>query len=310
MRRGIVIVGSLLSIRSVGAQSAKDSAQCRALMLSIRDSIVDTIGVSVTPFDPSVALSAEYRDGLTQLLAQMLRVPNPLPVGVYAGKRLGDIQPDRDSGSIVPTIYGAYRMTVLRDGHAAATRVVGGARVQAFDQAVLTALRALSDSTMLPPFPKSAEGIDSIDLRLTIRPMDAWTYHSVADFIPLDMPQPLFAMRVPSLGRGQQVKASGGNHSPPYPAVAMARRIEGRTVFQFVVDADGVPDMSSIQVLEATIPEFVTSVLTALPRYRFRPLEVKGCHLASLVEQPFLFSMPAKPDTIPPAPPVLLSRPH
>jgi TonB family protein len=82
-----------------------------------------------------------------------------------------------------------------------------------------------------------------------------------------------------------------GNRAPHYPTAARDRHVEGKVLLQFVVDADGRGIPESVQIKEATATEFVEAVLAAFPNLRFYPLDVRGCHLASLAQMPFEFHL-------------------
>ena len=67
--------------------------------------------------------------------------------------------------------------------------------------------------------------------------------------------------------------------------------MQGETLFEFVIDANGAPDVSTAQVIRTTAPQFVQSVLDVLPKMRFDPLVVEGCPVGALVQMPFQFSL-------------------
>ena len=63
----------------------------------------------------------------------------------------------------------------------------------------------------------------------------------------------------------------------------------GQAWVAFVSDADGRPDPESIQLLNATHRDFAETALDAMSRFAYRPLEVNGCAVRALAEQPFQF---------------------
>lgn len=77
--------------------------------------------------------------------------------------------------------------------------------------------------------------------------------------------------------------------SPAYPEALLRRRVEGSVLVQYVVDATGRPDSSSLRVLFASHAEFADAVRRALPAMRFRPAYFANRPVAQLVEQPFTF---------------------
>ena len=82
-----------------------------------------------------------------------------------------------------------------------------------------------------------------------------------------------------------------GNPAPRYPDALRAAGIEGEVVTQFVVNADGSPDMQTLKVLKATDPQFVDAVKSALAQMRFYPGEVNGRPVRQLTQMPFQFTL-------------------
>jgi TonB family protein len=280
---------ALLAQRAFSQQP--DSAACRAVVSNpVRDSLSATVGVMTTAFDQTITLTAAYRSELAAAIREVLHVPAPLPLVVYDMTSLGKKRSGQDSMSVTPTVIGAYAARLLPDGRMGNIRVIGGARATAFDDAFLRALRVLSDSGLLPPR-QDPRVNDSLELRFTVFP-NAVTLPSNAGirFSVLPM-EPLFRMRVPALGEGKILAPMAENVAPRYPEGARARRIEGNVLLQFVVGTDGLGELDSVQILQATSMEFVSAVLTALPRLRFHPLEIRGCALRSVAQMPFEFRL-------------------
>jgi TonB family protein len=82
-----------------------------------------------------------------------------------------------------------------------------------------------------------------------------------------------------------------GTPRPEYPAELRAAGVEGGIVVQFVVNADGSIDASTLKVLKSDHPAFVTAVRAALPSMRYLPAEVDGRKLRQLIELPIQFSL-------------------
>jgi TonB family protein len=76
-----------------------------------------------------------------------------------------------------------------------------------------------------------------------------------------------------------------------YPTDLRNAGIEDKTLFEFVVDANGRVDLTTVQVMSSTATQFVKSVLDVLPDHRFDPLYVEGCPVPVLVQVPFEFSL-------------------
>jgi TonB family protein len=82
-----------------------------------------------------------------------------------------------------------------------------------------------------------------------------------------------------------------GNRAPRYPDAMRVAGIEGEVIAQFVVNADGTPDMGSFKVIKATDAAFVDAVKSALPEARFYPAEVDGRPVRALTQMPFAFTL-------------------
>jgi TonB family protein len=86
----------------------------------------------------------------------------------------------------------------------------------------------------------------------------------------------------------QQIPGTG---TLRYPAAMRRANREGEVLAQFVVDAEGMVETSTLKVLKSTDPAFTKAVAEALPTMRFDPARVKGRAVKQLVEQPFTFSL-------------------
>jgi len=80
--------------------------------------------------------------------------------------------------------------------------------------------------------------------------------------------------------------------SPPrYPDSLRTAGIGGEVLVQFVVDAEGRPDVSTFKVLKANREEFVVAVRSALPEMRFQAARKSGRAVKQVVQQPFMFQV-------------------
>lgn len=83
----------------------------------------------------------------------------------------------------------------------------------------------------------------------------------------------------------------GGAVSPRYPESLRAAGVTGRVVAQFVVDTLGRAEPGSIDVVEATRPEFAEAVRAVVPRFRFSAGEAGGRKVRTRVQIPFDFTL-------------------
>jgi hypothetical protein len=80
-----------------------------------------------------------------------------------------------------------------------------------------------------------------------------------------------------------------GSAAPIYPRDLLAIGAEGLVQAIYVVDATGMVDTTTIQVVRSDDPRFTESVRTALAHMRFRPAIRAGKNVRQLVEQQFRF---------------------
>jgi outer membrane biosynthesis protein TonB len=78
--------------------------------------------------------------------------------------------------------------------------------------------------------------------------------------------------------------------SPRYPDSLRTAGM-GEVLVQFVVDAEGRPDVSTFKVLKANRREFVLAVRLALPAMRFQAARKDGRAVKQIVQQPFMFQV-------------------
>jgi TonB family protein len=89
------------------------------------------------------------------------------------------------------------------------------------------------------------------------------------------------------------VQISSGSAVPEYPPDLLARGVQGTVTVRFIVDTSGSADTGSIEVIDASDPQFEASVRAALPRMRFSPARLNGRRVRQKVEQPFRFNVSA-----------------
>ncbi|HXD47818.1 MAG TPA: M56 family metallopeptidase [Gemmatimonadaceae bacterium] len=89
----------------------------------------------------------------------------------------------------------------------------------------------------------------------------------------------------------QSVSPFPTNQAPRYPDVLRKANVEGEVLAQFVVDTNGVADMSTFKVLKSTHDLFTATVMSALPSMRFHPALVGGRKVKQFTQMPFQFSL-------------------
>ena len=81
------------------------------------------------------------------------------------------------------------------------------------------------------------------------------------------------------------------NPIPTYPEALRQAGIAGRVVAEFVVDSTGRVRPGSLVLVEASHPQFESSVRRTLPSLRFAPARVRGAKVAQRVRMPFEFEV-------------------
>ena len=279
---------------SLGAQSAPDSAQCRATLdAASRDSQSVRIGLLVFPFDLANHISAEYGGLIGVGIRQFLAVPNPLALHVYSPGSAILSQGRMDGGYAALTLRSSYRATLHRDGHLTGIRTLGGTRDAAFDGAILVAMAQLSASELLPPpaAPAATFTGDSLDIKIVVTPESMSLTPRGVSGPPGEGVTPIAQLRLPIRRITQKASVKAGQPSPIYPTELRHAGVEGSTHLEFVVDPSGWADPATVQVMSTSAPQFVDAVLDVLPDIRFEPMYVEGCPVSVQLQQPFDFSL-------------------
>ena len=88
-----------------------------------------------------------------------------------------------------------------------------------------------------------------------------------------------------------QVTPYPTNQAPRYPDMLRKAHVQGEVLAQFVVDTNGVADMSTFKVLKSSQDLFTATVMSALPNMRFHPALVGGRPVRKVTQMPFQFSL-------------------
>jgi TonB family protein len=85
--------------------------------------------------------------------------------------------------------------------------------------------------------------------------------------------------------------------APAYPPRMLEQKSEGFVRAQWVVQANGYADTTSLQIIESTHDDFSKAVRDALPFMRFSPAKIGRKAVSQLVQQEFTFRIRNAPDT-------------
>jgi TonB family protein len=287
----------LAAATTLSAQSVPDTARCRiALSAPARDSVTAGVSIRISPFDSSDRISKHYQSLIGLGIRQFFIVPQPLELGTYGTHmRLSRSEStDRvDTIGASLTLQSAYRAVLHRDGRITNVRAVGGTRDRGFDEAVVRAISDLGESQYLPPAdaPAAIFRGDGLDIRIAVTPDQTIRSMSSAAADSAEEVTPLVRTRLPIRRITSQARPKGDSHGPRYPLDLRMANVEGKTVFDFVIDRNGAPMLSTVQVVSTTATQFVDAVLEFLPTLHFDPMTVEGCPVPVLVRMPFEFAL-------------------
>jgi TonB family protein len=88
-----------------------------------------------------------------------------------------------------------------------------------------------------------------------------------------------------------QARQIAGTGNLKYPAAMRQAHREGEVLAEFVVDKNGVPDVSTFKVLKSSDQAFTDAVRGALPSMRYEPAHVGGLAVRQVVQRPFTFAL-------------------
>ena len=84
--------------------------------------------------------------------------------------------------------------------------------------------------------------------------------------------------------------------SPVFPDSLLRAAVGGRVVAEFVVDINGVPNMATFSAVQSTHAMFTEAVRGAISAAKFTPAWRGGKRVRQLVQLPFSFPTPGRPD--------------
>lgn len=90
----------------------------------------------------------------------------------------------------------------------------------------------------------------------------------------------------------KQAAIAVGSVGPRYPIVMQEMRVRGSVGVAFIVDSNGEPVVSSLQVVVTSDDAFTEAVRQALPKMRFTAAEVNGRKVGQVMQLTFGFGFP------------------
>jgi TonB family protein len=299
-------------LRITARAQAAPPRQCSdVLSAPTRDSVLLRVMLTVHAFDRERDLPSSMQFDFGEAVRAHLVLPRPLGADAY--EMSGDTSAARTAR--LP-LRGSFAATLTAEGRVVRASTTGGAGNPEFDNAVLTALRAI-DSTDHLSFADAGLPKDDVRIRVEIAARDTTAKAGSAMLdrvvisaisstnagfpnpgvppafapIPADTAAgiPLFSFRVPVRAVTDALKQIPGIGGLRYPTNRRQPGSSGQVQLSFVVDADGAVEPASMQVVDATQREYADATLDAMAKFRYRPLEIEGCRVRALAEQPFGF---------------------
>lgn len=200
----------------------------------------------------------------------------------------GPVHPRSDERSLLPTgPTTRSSFTVHIDGSVSAVRLDRSSRVPALDSALLRAVDSLgaqrSIGPIVLPMPASP---DEPRMQYADFSLEIGTSRDTSTFT-----LPLARVRFVEYA-SRQATLRRGNTAPPYPESMRSVGLMGHVLATFVVDENGMAEVSTFRALESVASEFTVAVRDHLHTMRFRPAEYGGCKVRMWVQQPFVFRLP------------------
>jgi len=292
MRRGRVgvVVVLLSAAAAVGAQQPRQAVDSTKLQCDsvLRGAVVDSERVLVRSLllrRDGYPLPRNEAGLILQEFGAQLRLPRPMQLPVFSP---GPVQTRSlrvlrtDEGTLRrPRLEATYQLVMLRDGTATKLQTVRPSLVAGLDSAVLDALAAMSKEKL---FPRLADELaaDSIPLSLNLTSGSGGRGTDVTLFAAM------FPM-VPIVDAALQEPAP----TPEYPKEERDVGVEGDVLFQVVVNADGEPELATLEVMHASTRNFALAAFDAVKMMRWTPAHLGACSVPQVVSVPVHFALPA-----------------
>ena len=283
---GMVVASAAIVAQPIVLTTAAQAAAKPDCSLAMQSPSPDSISLLVLleahAFDREHDIPDWYQAEFADAVRASLVMPRPLAIDSYESDK------KRQPNTAHQSLRVVLRAILTADGRIREARVVGGARNEAFDRALLAALAAVDRSGTLrqsSPMALPAAEIPII-LQVTTTEADAQP-HGVAEVDHM----PLFSFRAPLrvISRGL-AQVPGVGHLQ-YPIALRRNGTEGDVVLSYVVGADGKAEQQSPVAIRTSHVDFLRAVLASLPDSRYRPLELNGCAVRAIVETPFTFRL-------------------
>ena len=248
--------------------------------LQAADSISTVVKMSVQSIDSAVALPSDFEGLLVDEFRRAFRAPSRLPLSVVMGTPPCDSLGGRCAGGELNVSTVAYA-TAHGDGKLSDIAVIDASLTPALADSVASALKTVSNLGASPPTGE----VQSIHVMMQIGPEEN------PDTVPAL--RRILVAKVPHYElpfRYATMPAAGVN--PSYPFAARLAGLGDSVTLAFTVEPNGTIAGESMELVQATYRDFISSVLDALGTTRFHPAYLGDCPVATRMTQRFMFKTP------------------
>ena len=251
---------------------------------------IDSLFVSVEPAFRMPKVPTPGLHTFAASVGSLLELPRPFELPGVVDLMFKEPAPEGDS----PVTSGRYREGLMGEVMVELDRKAGLKRVlltqttltPAIDAALVKAARAAADvgiSDELRGALRKAHGAMLFVRLRTVAGSISRNEESFAAVAVAALPVPV--VDVADMPRGRKQRA------PSYPIVARDNGVDGKVNLVFVIGRDGRVVPGTVNILGDTKREFAKASIEALMRAEFTPAMVGACPVATLVVQPFTFTI-------------------
>jgi hypothetical protein len=264
MRLAGFLLATLAPQDSACAFDTAAHLQYHSVILGLAPGWRVTVGDSALPSPP-----ADYAYA-AQVIQAFFVAPDSVRLPLWART----IRRGREPGDLAFGLDGHVRFHLANDGHLTNDRIEVSSSSPDIAAAIERALRRADGANAFRP--------PSRDVRRNRGEI-------VLHFINADPRNPadaaLLRVTIPAIA----VDSAPRLLEMPAPAYPVSAQLSDRVIVKVVIGADGVPDASTMELVQARHRELAFGVLGAIPHGRFRPGRTAGCSLPMLVNLPFDF---------------------
>jgi hypothetical protein len=262
------------------SRSVRDTVNCLDT-LTVRDSILALVKMSVKPQEKKVTLPPDFEGYFVQEFRSLIKIPSVLPLAVMTGWSPCDSASRKCAGGGVMMLGSTAYVTAHPTGTLSRIIVIDVGLTPAFTDSVGAVLKKMGAELRVPYF----NGPDSIPLTVTI------DIERRPDTVP-KVRQLFLAKLLHYPGTFTNAEWPKNAKGPRYPRNAEMAGVEDSVALSFTVLRDGSVAPQSVDVLASHYTDFIVSVFDRLATMHYTPARIGICPVASRVSQRFQFRVP------------------